>query len=241
MDDYNSSKAIFQSVLQNERQVATALAFSQQFAMSNILSMLSSGSSTLLAQSLCTGQMCMPPAANQWILEVENWFQIGMVLLQRLTLEYISGPPPQYTKYIAQNESNKDAGLKWLCKSQTVRRNDFTNFSTVSISLVFGLGTLIILASLCLESAVGYMRLKYRKGYWKQNAWWSEGTWQLQRRAFEGIGIRDWELGRYDCVPLTGRGRAWSAGQNWDELLPPGEEEQKAKMSERGTSRVLNR
>jgi hypothetical protein len=49
--------------------------------------------SPLLADDLATGQASLPPAPNQWILEAENWFQIGLATLQRLIVEYISGPP----------------------------------------------------------------------------------------------------------------------------------------------------
>jgi hypothetical protein len=133
-------------------------------------------------------------------------------------------PPPQYTQYVAQNESKNNQGLKWLCGSQIIRRSDYTNFSTLAIGLVFGLGSLVIVVSLSLETVVGYVRLKWRKGRWRQRAWWAEGTLQLQRRAFEGMGIKDWEFGEWDRVPVTGKGRVWSALGNWDDMLPQAKE-----------------
>jgi len=44
---------------------------------------------------------------------------------------------------------------------------------------------------------------------------------QLQRRAFEGMEIKGWDVGEWDRVPVTaGKGSIWSALRNWDEMLP---------------------
>lgn len=64
------------------------------------------------------------------------------------------------------------------------------------------------------------MRLKYRTGRWRQRAWWTDGILQLQRRAFEGIGIKGWELDEWDRVPVTEKGKVFSATRNWEEMLP---------------------
>lgn len=60
--------------------------------------------------------------------------------MQFLTMDYISGPWSQYAQYVEQNLSSTDPDLKWLCGSKIIRRNDYTNFSTLAIFLVFGLG-----------------------------------------------------------------------------------------------------
>lgn len=220
ISDYATNQDSFRRVFDNEHQVATALAFGIALDAASINSVVVRAPPVpILAASLITAQDSLPPAPSQWILETENWFQIGLAAMQRLTVEYISGPPAQYAEYVVEDEKNHDAGLKWLCGNQKIRRNDYTNFSTLAISIIFGMGLLIIGVSLYLETFVGYVRQRWRKGRWKQRAWWAEGTLQLQRRAFEGMGVRDWEFGEWDRVPVTRKGKVWSALGNWDEML----------------------
>jgi hypothetical protein len=159
-------------------------------------------------------------------MEIENWFEIGLANMQRYMVNYVSGPPAQYIPYLDSNQSKTDPGLKWLCGSQMIQRNDYTNFSTLAISSIFGLGLLTIGTSFGVENLVGYYRLKWRNGYWRQTAWWSEGTLQLQRQAFQGMGIGDWNLKEWDMVPLTSKGNVWSSLRDSEER-GPGVERQK--------------
>lgn len=211
LSNYTDNNSTFRNVFTNEHQMALALALGLAVNPANINSVVVSPPALLLASQLSATQFSIPPAPNQWVLETENWFQIGLAIMQRYTVDYISGPPTQFTPHVAYyNESTMPEGLKWLCGTQIVRRNDFTNFSSLSIGLVFGLGALIIILSLCLETIAGYVRLKWRSGYWRQTAWWAEGTLQLQRRACEGMGVRDWDFKEWEQVPVTGKGRLWT-------------------------------
>ena len=176
--------------------------------------------SPLLAESLAQDTTSMPLAPNQWILEAQNWFTIGLSTMQHLLVDYITGPAPQYQQYVDKASNQNNTAIQWLCKNQIIERDDYTNFSTLAISLVFALGGIVIIVSASLETVVGLIRLRWRTGRWRQRAWWAEGTLQLQRRAFEGMGIKGWEVGEWSRVPLAPEGREFSGLRNWDEMLP---------------------
>ncbi|KUJ19581.1 uncharacterized protein LY89DRAFT_717054 [Mollisia scopiformis] len=160
--------------------------------------------SPLLAEDLAGLPLSAPLAPNQWVLEVEHWFTIGLANLQRLMLDIVTGPSSsQYLQFIPQNQADNDTDLHWMCGNQIIRRSDYSNFRTCSISLIFGFGLLIYVANQSLETVVGWLRFKWRAGRSRQRAWWAEGTLQLQRRVFESMGILNWEVDEWDRIPVT--------------------------------------
>lgn len=175
----------------------------------------------LLANALAIEIFSLPLAPNHWTLEVQNWFRLVLANMQFSNLYFATGPPLEYTQPgVQQDNITADPNLRWLCQNFIIRRNDYTNFRTLAIGLVFGLGTLIISISLCLETIVGMVRSKWRRGRWRQRAWWAEGTLQLQRRAFGGMGIHNWEIDEWSRVPITEEKVVFSALKNWDDMLP---------------------
>lgn len=206
-------------IFHNEHQTTVAKAImtlSPAFSLSDVI-----GHSPLLAQSLVGPALSAPLAANQWVLEVENWLTVSLVQLQRLMLEYITGPSSsQYLQFIPQHQAENSTALRWMCGNQIIKRSDYTNFHVLSIILLFAFGLVLYIVNQSLETVVGWSRSRWRTGRWRQRAWWAEGTLQLQRRVFEGMGIRNWELDEWDRVPVTEEGRMFSAMRNWDEMLP---------------------
>jgi hypothetical protein len=214
---------ILQDMLNNDHQLEAVNSLTFSAVHSTVYFVIFMLTSPLLAENLASGSESFNPAPDQWILEAKNWFSISLANTQRLMTDYITGPPPQFEQYAIQNQAANNSALAWLCKNQIIRRNDYTNFSTLAIFLVFGIGGLIIGTSLWLETIVGLLRLKRRRGRWRQRSWWSEGTLQLQRKACEAFGIKDWEFGEWNRVPISAKGRVWSVSQNWDEMLPVSE------------------
>jgi hypothetical protein len=97
----------------------------------------------------------LPLAPDQWILEAENAFQIGLGTMQRMMVNYISGPSSLYLDYVPKNQADNDTDLAWLCSNQIIRRNVYLNFSSLSLGLMIGIGTVVIGVSLWLEMFVG--------------------------------------------------------------------------------------
>jgi hypothetical protein len=214
--------------LDTERQWNTSRALITAFHFSDFYDTVFGLTTQLLAESLTSGvEQSLPLAPNQWVLEVHNWFTIGLANAQHLLVDYITGPPPQFTPY-AMSKTQVDAhpSMAWLCENLVIRRNDFINFSTLSISLVLSFGVLVIGTSCCLESIMGRLRSRRKKAEWRQKAWWTEGTLQLQRRAFEAMGITEWKAGTLDKVPIVeNKGKLWSALGHLEEQLPLIEEQ----------------
>lgn len=153
-------------VLNTDRQWNISRALVHAFVQSSLDSTIFHITTKLLAESLTSGtDESLTPAENQWVLESQNWFSIGIANAQRLVVDYITGPPAQFAQYASnRSDVDKNRSLAWLCENLIIRRNDFTNFSTLAISLVFGLGALIIVVSLCLETVVGLVRSKVEEG-----------------------------------------------------------------------------
>lgn len=176
--------------------------------------------SPLLASQVADMGISLPISDRQWILEVENWFRVGLANMQNLMVDFAAGlSAPQYTQFIQENQADNDTTLRWLCENQIIQASQYINFRTFSIILIFALGVIVCSINQGLERFVGWYRSKKRTGRWRQRAWWADGNLQLQRRAFEGMGIKDWELDEWDKVPITEKGRLFSALNNWDEML----------------------
>jgi len=99
------------------------------------------------------------------------------------------------------------------------------NFSSLAVGLIFGIGAVVIGISLCLETIVGWARTRKRfeRGAWKQRAWWTDGTLQLQRKAFEGAGVGDWEVRECDLVPITSTRMTFRGMEQRGEIVPVAE------------------
>ncbi|CZR55165.1 uncharacterized protein PAC_05051 [Phialocephala subalpina] len=172
----------------------------------------------LMASGLCVEGASPPLPPNQWILEATNWFSIGMVNIQRRVVDTATGPPGVDAQYTLDQASDSPA-MEWYCANQIVQRTDFTSFSVLTLSLIFGFGGLLICTSLFLETVVGWWQLRYRKGLYQQVRWQLDSTLQLQRMAFEEVGLGTWRGGAED-VPTTEKGEVFVPAEEWDEWHP---------------------
>ncbi|KAE8451722.1 hypothetical protein EG329_003179 [Mollisiaceae sp. DMI_Dod_QoI] len=174
--------------------------------------------SSLLADNLASAGISLPLASNQWTIETENWFAISMASMQRYVVNTGTGPPgidAQYTYGVA----NHDPGLQEYCKNQIIQRQGFTNFSVLAIALIFTLGGTIICVSLFLEKFVGYLQVRFKRGLYSQVRWQLDSTLQLQRMAFEEVGLGTW-TGGADDVPVTEKREQFAPATEWDDWHP---------------------
>lgn len=113
-----------------------------------------------------------------------------------------TGPPGQFAQYTFNQ--TKSPALQWTCENQIIQREDFTSFSTLAMGVIFGLGGMVIGLSLFLETLVGWFRIRFNGALWRQEKWWMDGTLQMQRAAFEGVGLGAvWRVGMAD-VHISG-------------------------------------
>lgn len=172
----------------------------------------------LLASNLAQGSISLPLPDDQWVQEVNNWNAISMNILQRFMVDTATGPSGINAAY-TNGQADSDPGLLEFCNSQIIQRSDFMNFSILAISLVFGLGGLVILLSLFLEDLVRWLRQKFQRGLYKQARWQLDATLQLQRMAFQGSGLGTWKGGAED-IPLTETGEKFAPAIEWADLYP---------------------
>jgi hypothetical protein len=187
----------FEPVFDTENQISTlqSVTYGAQQAQLSILT-TSFDTPPLLADDLREGDVSLGLASDQWILEADNIFAMGLNAIQRWVTEFATGPPGSYAQYTAGgNYTSIGPSSVWLCDNQVVRDAGYTSFSTLWISLIFSLGGLVLLVSLNLETTVGYFQRRYRRGLYQQVRWQLDSTLQLQRMAFEEAGLGEWEGG----------------------------------------------
>jgi len=191
----------------NERQLAVASTIYNAASVSTFYYTVLGLDMPLLADSLAAGGVSVPLPNNQWELEVKNWFQIGLNNVQRMVVDFATGPPSQFAQYTLNQVTSP--AMQWMCENQIVQREDFTSFSTLALALIFGIGGTVIAVSLFLENLVGWMRVRFNGDMWRQEKWWMDGTLQLQRAAFENSGLGGvWRVGMKD-IPVSGKGKVF--------------------------------
>lgn len=147
-------------------------------------------------------QAYLPP--NQWMLEASSWFDQGLARLQALILEYATGPASVAPgAYLWQPGKENDPIAEAMCYSQIVRdSNDTMSFSIFGMGILFGIGGLIILLALCLDTVVGFIQVKMGKGLHARMQWLLDDKLQMQRLLFDEMKLGAWEDG-YARVPTT--------------------------------------
>ena len=198
----SSSSGYLEIVLDNEIQTTTASALFNALDFAHLRTLLSSFSNLpLLVNDLQEQTASLGLPDNQWLLESDHLFALTLNTIQRYVTEFATGPPNPYSQYTAGWLADNPS-YEFLCSSQIIRSPNFTSFSILGISLIFGLGGLTICISLCLERIVAYLQQKYRRGLLQQVRWRLDSKLQLQRLAFEEAGLGQWEGGG-EGVPKT--------------------------------------
>ena len=157
--------------------------------LDNVITLL--GTSSLLARNSKYGSMQGFLPSDQWILEVESWNEIILANMQRLALEYATGPsdPVVLPILIPPNGSYQEH----LCHNQKARSGQAQNFSVLAIALIVGLGLLILGVDLGLRRLTSYIQHGKDLKDHRRLAWKSDGLLQLQRMAYEEAGFRIWD------------------------------------------------
>jgi hypothetical protein len=209
-----------QNVLDNEAQMMTASLLFYALNWAHLQQLLDAfNTPPLLLNSYQQQLASLGLADDQWILESNHLFALTLNILQRYITEFATGPPSPYSQYTS-DWLVRNPSFKSLCNSQIIRSPNFTSFSILGISLIFGFGGLTICISLCMESVVGYLQRRWRRGLFQQVRWRLDGKLQLQRMAFEEAGLGVWHRGA-DQVPTTVvRGQKIVLPQGWDEEHP---------------------
>jgi hypothetical protein len=166
------------------------------------------GSAALLASDYVTADRSsvgLPP--NQWQLEVRHWFNMRLATLQQAVVQYASGPTG--LSPLATTNGPQSPAESALCNAVRVRNvNGHTNFSSLGLGLILGLGGAIILIGLLIKPVTsmifsrGSSNAKYRRLQWI-----TDNDLQLQRLAYENAGWGGEWSGGTKTVPTTEDGQ----------------------------------
>ena len=188
----------------NNAQSATAeVLLSHPNSVFDLIDLL--GTSSLLAKNSKFGSIQGFLPSNQWILEVESWNQILLANMQRLILEYATGPsdPELLPMLVPPNGSYQEQ----LCHNQRARSRQAQNFSVLAIGIIIGLGLLITCVDMCLHRLISYIQHEKDLKDYRRLVWKSDGLLQLQRMAYEEAGFGTWERCT-KATPVTAQGQA---------------------------------
>lgn len=166
------------------------------------------GADSLLASSYLYQWSSLPLQDDQWILELSNWFSTSLIALQLFSTSYIQTSSPQWDMLNTKKDPPA-ADQEWMCSNQIVRRDDHTSFNVLSLTIIIGVGCLIIIiVNLTVKRLVKRLQPKTPENLFRSQDWTTQGTLQLQRLAYEKHGLGHWE-GDGD-FPLTSPGERFS-------------------------------
>jgi hypothetical protein len=164
------------------------------------------GASALRAQDTVSDRNQLEIRPNQWQLEVEGWFDVGLAKLQRYIVEYATGPEfvPEGTYVEKPSLKDGEAISVAMCGSQIINATrGTTSFSVLGMGIIFGVGSFVILLYLVLETVVGFVQRKLKWGDYRRVRWNMDDKLQVQRMAFEGAGMGGEWRNLNGAVPVT--------------------------------------
>lgn len=240
--NFTSSTAAFElaeSIGMNFVQRFNMFRFGHQLMYSSLHSSLAGrGGSALRAQELVENLQSQPLPNNQWMIEVQSWFNAGLARLQRNMVEYAAGPPDMIDNgsLLKFNHPLEDI----MCHNQMVHStSETTNFSMLGLALVLIIGSIVIMTNLLLDTIVGFIQRRFKTGDHRRLQWIVDEQLQLQRMAYEEAGMGTWSGGAAP-VPITRFGEKFGIPPDTDpdhprlrdrmEVTGSGEETESARL-----------
>ena len=180
----------------SETQLATLSRFDVSISA---IGEIATFSSPLASRSLVLGKQFSELPSTQWRQEVTRWFAMNLAAIQQTFVDSVTGPPdPVLEPYFVKIE-----GASASCERQVVRNIiGFQNFNMQAIVIVLGLGSVVITLGLSIDAVVGLFQRHFLRSSDGWVSWTLDGTFQLQRLAYRGAGIRAWR-DEDTCIPTV--------------------------------------
>ncbi|KAI0549781.1 hypothetical protein F4679DRAFT_545541 [Xylaria curta] len=137
---------------------------------------------------------------DQWKLDVDNWWNITLSLLQASFVDTANGPVEPAVARIKVNATN--AGQKSLCQNQKILSTSYMSFSLFGLYFTYITGLFIIVLSFAIEPVLSCAQKRWKNREYENLEWISNETLQLQRLAYEESGQGDWSK-CLDSIPVT--------------------------------------
>jgi hypothetical protein len=168
----------------------------------------------LLADDTKADGVQMPLPRNQWVLELQDMHNRVLTGIQRIIVDYARGPAsPAAKQFLVVPDSN----YRNLCSMIRARTSgQFSSINTYGLALTVGLGTLIVLANVFLESLIRCFQRRRKAAHRGVDTWVEDGLLQVHKSTLVLAESEEWQDGD-DAVPTT---RHWcSLARNGS---PPG-------------------
>jgi hypothetical protein len=146
----------------------------------------------LRAQETVTDLQQAPLPNDQWVVEVSNRFNNGLARLQRGIVELCHRSHERHsslTVYVLN-----DVVSKAMCYSQKITDPQGTiSFSVLGVAIILTVGGFIIATSLVLDTVVGWLQSRFKKGEYARLNWILDDKLQLQRlvSSFSAVFVRN--------------------------------------------------
>ena len=164
----------------------------QANTMARVVSIL--GPSYMVAAISLIQAKSLPLAQNQWMLEVMNWADIMMINIQRMVVEFATGPSnSQFNRHFP---TPTDPERYHMCLNQRVPSlPHYTFINVLGMAIIFSMGFLIIIVNYYLDPLVWRIERWLQKDQvqYKHVRWILDGTLQLQRVYCQSLGLGKWE------------------------------------------------
>lgn len=132
------------------------------------------------------GTIEMTPFPNdQWIQELNHMFGTVMTVLQIRNYRFVGGYAEQYVPAVTPPRDNET----WMCDNQMIRREDYQSFSILGLSIIIGMGSLIILINMTLDVIVAWYQKQSRTRTHAYMEWDILETEELQRLVYSKHGV----------------------------------------------------
>jgi hypothetical protein len=155
----------------------------------------------LRASESALGIFQLPLPANQWQIELSSWFGTGVVMLQNSLRDFAS--PTNIMPGLYVRKPTDPIDLTMCLGQKTQLTNGTVSFSVLGLSIILIVGTLVIVASLVLETMVGWAGLKTHQ------IWVMDDKFHLQRMVYEARGV-SW-VNTKGSIPVTEAGERFAS------------------------------
>ncbi|KAI1326335.1 hypothetical protein F5Y16DRAFT_421824 [Xylariaceae sp. FL0255] len=155
------------------------------------------GAKSLASQNLLYNGVQFPLPMDQWQIDVANWMNISLALLQLKLVDTALGTSPDKLQPVNHQERK-------LCHSQKIQSTTYSNFNLLGLLVIYIASSLIITTSFIVEPILACLFRRHKHQPYEYIEWTINESLQLHRLAQEEAG-QQWSKGT-NKVPITSPG-----------------------------------
>ncbi|KAI9812835.1 MAG: hypothetical protein M1826_002756 [Phylliscum demangeonii] len=165
-----------------------------------MIRLLTERDTPLLAAALIQAGIGESLSNDQWQQETSYWQALSMAHTQRIFVQDAAGQVAPDTSYL---QLPRTAEERWICANQMIRGTAFESFGVLALALILASGVLVVVLSVVVEDAVGWMQRRSKRGLFRREMWTASETLHLLRMVFEKTGQGKWLEAAAGAVPVT--------------------------------------